>query len=43
MDKKDIIMLIIGQLNKHAWIKEVLSGGGPTLTFFFVLFFVFLD
>ena len=38
MDKKDIIILIIGQLNKHARIQEVASEGGPTLT---VLFFVF--
>ena len=27
MDKKDIIMLIIGQLNKHARIQEVASEG----------------
>ena len=36
MDKKDIIMPIIGQLNKHAWIQEVESEGSS-----FDVFFVF--
>ena len=40
MDKKDIIMPIIGQLNKHARIQEVESEGVQLWRFFCFLFLV---